>query len=213
MIAGPLYWLGLADLCLDGEELTAFRLHGLADLYWDRVEAVLAPSPPPGRAPDVPASELVTTDELNITVRPSAVNAQAHSLLDRIARLDVAEPDRFVYRLDARAAYEAFEQGVALSELLEEWTRLLPIPMSDPIRNRLLAWWEAYGRVRIYEKLTVVEFGDDYALAEMKAVTSLETFLIAEISPRLVLIRPEALDTLVAELEKAGYTPKQSGEV
>jgi hypothetical protein len=85
--------------------------------------------------------------------------------------------------------------------------------MPASIRDQLTAWWEAYGRVRIYEDLTIIEFGDDYALAEMKAVTSLEDDLIAEISPRLVIIGREAVASLTAQLERAGYTPKQTDQV
>jgi len=85
--------------------------------------------------------------------------------------------------------------------------------MPEAIRDQLAAWWDAYGRVRIYENLTVIEFSDDYALAEVKAVTPLEKSIIAEISPRLVIIRQEAVAPLTEALEKAGYTPKQTDEV
>lgn len=64
----------------------------------------------------------------------------------------------------------------------------------------------------VYNMGPAAEFGDDYALAEMKAVTSLATVMIAEISPRLVLIPKLAATTLAAELEKAGYTPQQTEE-
>jgi predicted ATPase len=47
----------------------------------------------------------------------------------------------------------------------------------------------------------------------MKAVTSLAQLIIAEISPRLVLIPAAAVDSLTAELEKAGYTPQQTDKV
>jgi hypothetical protein len=213
LIGGPLHWLGFADLYFDDEALVAFRLHGLADLCWDRVEV-----PPPPRhvaepLPEVPPADAVAIDELTIRVNPSAVSAQAHSLLDKIARLDVVEADCFVYRLDAQAAYEAFERGAVLSEIVDGWAQLLPIPMSEPIRSQLDAWWQSYGRVRIYQDLTVVEFGDEYALAEMKATTTLEQSLVAEISPRLVIIRPDAVDPLIAQLERAGYTPKKTEDI
>jgi hypothetical protein len=212
-IAGPLHWLGLADLHFDSQKLLAFRLHGLADLYWDRIETPSAPRHASIQARSVAPAPAVTADEFSVTINPSAVSAQAHSLLDKIARLEVTEPGRFVYRLDAQAAYQAFENGAALDDLLADWQRLLAVPMPQAIHEQLDAWWAAYGRVRLYENLTVVEFGDDYALAEMKAVTSLEQFLVAEISPRLVIVRPDGVDRLVAELERAGYTPKRTDEV
>jgi hypothetical protein len=213
ILAGPLYWLGLADILYRGEDLVAFRLQGLDDLYWERAESV----PPPGHAvehvPAVPQAEAVNTDRFDIIVKPSVVKAQVHNLLDKIARLDVAEPDRFLYRLDAQACYEAFADGVVLSEILDDWQRFLQIPIPDAIGSQLAAWWQAYGQVHLYEGLTVIEFGDDYALAEAKAVTSLDKYLMAEVSPRLVIISPQAVAPLRAEFQKAGYTPKQTEEV
>jgi hypothetical protein len=213
ILAGPLHWLGLADLSFESGVLAAVRLHGLAGLYWDQLETPPAPRHVPARTPSPALAAAVTTDDCNIGVNPSAISAQAHSLLDKIARLEVANADCFVYRLDPHAAHQAFEAGVALSEILDDWERLLVVPMPEAIQARLSEWWDAYGRVRIYEHVTIIEFGDDYALAEMKAVTSLDEHLIAEISPRLVLIPEQALAPLMAELEAAGYTPKQTDQV
>ncbi len=213
MIAGPLHWLGLADLSFGDGELAAVRFHGLADLYWDRVETPPAPRHAAARDQAMPPEEAVRMDHHTINVHPSTISAQAHGLLDKIARLKTATADLFVYQLAPQAAYEAFEAGATLAEILDDWEQLMPIPTPEVIQAQLTDWWEAYGRVRIYERLTVVEFGDDYALAEMKAVTSLEKHLIAEISPRLVIIPQQAVEPLIAELEKAGYTPKQTDEV
>ncbi len=212
MITGPLHWLGLADVSLKNGVLVAARFHGLANLYWDRVEtpasirAVATTSVPP-------PTEAVKMNESSITVDPTAISAQAHSLLDQIARLDQAVPGSFVYRLDAQAAHHSFEKGVALTDILHDWERFMAVPLPQNIRNQLEAWWRAYGQVRIYQDVTLIEFGDDYTLTEMKAVTSLEQYLIAELSPRLVLIPRTAVEPLTAELEKAGYTPKQTDDV
>jgi hypothetical protein len=212
-ITASWFLVSTADLCFDDGLLVAVRFHGLADLYWDRVETTDAPPAVAARDTSTPAAEAVTTDRYTISVAPSEIPAQAHNLLNQIANLEAATAGRFVYRLDSQTTYASFEAGLALSELVADWERLLPIPMPEAIHDQLAAWWDAYGRVRIYEDLTVIEFGDDYALAEMKAVTALEEFLIAEISPRLVIVRQEAVDPLITALEKAGYTPKQTDEV
>ena len=208
LIAGPLHWLGLADLGLDDDgALTSARFHGLADLYWDRVETLPASPYAPVQAA---APQEVNIQHHTINVHPSAISSQAHALLDQISRLDTASADRFVYRLNPQATYEAFEAGVTLAEILGDWEKLMPIPMPDGIRAQLTDWWDAFGRVRLYEDLTMIEFGDDYALAEMMAVTSLDKRLIAQLSPRLAIIPRQAVAPLMAELEKAGYTPKQT---
>ncbi|GIK42702.1 MAG: hypothetical protein BroJett011_65350 [Chloroflexota bacterium] len=211
LISGPLHWLGLADLSLKNGVLIAARFHGLADLYWDREETPV--SPHTVITPATPPAEAVKMDESSITVDPAAISAQAHSLLDQIARLDQALPGRFVYRLDAQAAHQAFEKGVTLADILHDWEQSLALPLPQTLRSQLESWWRAYGQVRIYDDVTVIEFGDDYALTEMKAVTSLGQHLIAELSPRLVLIPKAAVGSLTAELEKAGYTPKQTDDV
>ena len=103
------------------------------------------------------------------------------------------------------AACWAWSLGVVSALSLPE---LMPIPTPKTIQDKLSQWWAAYGKVRIYENVTIIEFADDYALSEMKAMTSLEQYLIAEINPRLILINADAASMLAAELEKSGYTPK-----
>jgi len=212
MITGPLHWLGLADLCRDNGKLIAVRFHGLADLYWSRAEAPPAPRHALLSAAPLPA-DAMTIDKLTISVIPSAITPQAHKLLDAVARLESATAECFVYQLDAQAVYESFEAGGTLEEMIEDWERLLPVALPAAVQEHLTDWWNAYGQVRIYQEITIIEFGDDYALAEMRATTSLEKHLIAEISPRLVIIPRGAIDSLTAELESAGYTPKQTDQV
>jgi hypothetical protein len=217
IIQGPLHWLGVADLSMEYGRLVAFRLHGLGDLFFDKVESVplgdgaemveITAVPPPD------LSDAITIQDTTIVVDPTAVSAQAHNYLDGIAILAEAATDRFVYQLHAAAVHQAFEDGQTLDQLMVGWEKWLAISMPDAIHDQLIAWWQAYGQVRLYENVTVIEFGDEYALAEMKAATSLDKHLIAEISPSLVIIPAQAIDTLVGELEKAGYTPKQTDKV
>jgi hypothetical protein len=218
MLLGPLHWLGLTDLSMENGQLVAFRLHGLADLYWDRVEerefvggetAVVSSTQ---RAPAKPKPGAFVTDQL-IHVNPATISAQAHNYLDQIAKIEETSSDRFTYRLNAAAVHQTFESGATLDQLLAQWKKHLGIPMPDTIRQPLEGWWSAYGLVRLYENVSLIEFGDEYALREMKAVTSLEKHLVAEITPTLVFIQPQAIPTLIAELEKAGYTPKQTDKV
>ncbi|MFO7684083.1 MAG: helicase-associated domain-containing protein [Chloroflexota bacterium] len=214
VIQGPLHWLGLADVSLEYGQLVAFRLHGLGDLYFDKAASV-----PLGEEeirqgetavfPPLPA-DAITIDGNIIIVQPTAVSAQTHNYLDNLAKLEETTPTRFVYRLSTAAVHQVFENGQTLDQLVEGWHKWLPIPLPDAIQRQLADWWRAYGQVRLYEHVTVIEFGDEYALAEMKAATSLEKHMVAEISPTLVIIPANAIDVLVAELEKAGYTPKKT---
>ena len=215
IIQEPLHWLGLADINVEYGRLVAFRLHGLNELFFDKVDSIPlggAAAPKEKTAVSL-AADAITIQETVIIVDPTAVSAQAHNYLDGIAILAEAGTNRFVYQLSAAAVHQAFEGGQTLDEMLDGWEKWLGVPMPSAIHDQLTAWHIAYGQVRLYKDVTVIEFGDEYALAEMKAATSLPYRIIAEISPTLVIIPANAIDILAAELEKAGYTPKKTNKV
>lgn len=206
LIEGPLYWLGLADLLVHGDDLRACRLRGLSGLLWERPGATY-----PDAEQDASSSEPVTGDgdPLSIAVRPDAIGLEAHQFLDNIACLKQTGPRLFLYRLDKKATYQAFEHGFTLSRIQAEWQDKMGLPMPAPIGEQLERWWRSYGEVRIYENLTVVEFADDFTLRELKAGTDIEKYIIYEASPRLVVIPVEAQKSLLSELTGKGYTPRQ----
>jgi len=204
MLTGPLHWLGLAELCITAGELVAFRLRGLSDLVWDR--PVVMTEDHPGK--------IVAIDEeaLAITVHPSAISPHAHTLLGRIAILDKSAPGRFIYKLDMRTASKTFTRGETLPELLATWKRLMPVPLPNAMRKVLDTWWASYGQVRLYEGLALLQLNDDLALRELEASTSLGQHIIARLSPRLVLVPDEAVDTLLREFTDKGYMPMEAND-
>ncbi|MBU0493200.1 MAG: helicase-associated domain-containing protein [Chloroflexi bacterium] len=208
VVTGPLYWLGLVELGFHNGRLTAVRPVGLADVVWDRPLVLHDQAGPTAEAPA--AAVVIDEAALTVTVEPSSLPGQAHGLLDAIARLTEASPERFVYRLEVKAAHQAFESGRSLDNLLADWSALMPEPLPDAFRQRLEAWWAGYGRVRLYDNLSIIELADDYILQELKASTSLGQHLILEISPRLVVIPRAAIEPLMAEMIRKGYTPKQT---
>ena len=216
ILQGPLHWLGLVDLVLDGEKLHAFRLHGLADLHWDRVESldftdlaapVIDEALPTAEGEE--SSDALSVDKTGrIRVDTAVISTAGHTLLRKLGRVVSSIVGLFVYKLDMDVVYATFESGLTLDDLVVEWNVALPVAMPSSVRNQLSQWWKSYGQTRIYRNPTLIEFGDDYALTEMKAVTGLEKAIVAELSPRLVLIDRNVVTDLVAQLEKAGYTPK-----
>lgn len=207
ILTGPLHWLGLADVCLDDKKIVAFQLHGLANLYWDMVEVPTLPET--AVSPTVTPAPTLTAEGHRLLINPTTLSAPAHTFLGKICQLKETTPQQFVYQLDIHAVHTVFEAGTTLSQLQEEWQTALATPIPPSFADALAAWWQGYGQVRLYENASLIELGDDYALTEMKSITSLNKFLIAEISPRLVLIPESAIPVLTAELEKAGYTPKK----
>jgi hypothetical protein len=226
MLEGPLFWLGFAELSYgDGlahgnssshptgsaapteqgaGQLTAFRLRGLADWIWDRPIAQL----------DLearPLAKALTIDEDagTISLQRGSAAAQTHSFLGRIARLEEASPERFLYRLDRRPTLAAFESGASLSDLLAEWERVMPRAIPSALEQTLSEWWTQYGKVRLYDGFGLLELRDEVTLRELEAATSLSQHIIARLSPRLVLVREEAVDNLLREFAAKDYTPKE----
>jgi hypothetical protein len=66
---------------------------------------------------------------------------------------------------------------------------------------------DRFGRVRVYESLSVLELADDYALRELVSNTSLGDHIVYQISPRAVVVETDAIDTLMDEMVARGYTP------
>jgi len=75
-------------------------------------------------------------------------------------------------------------------------------------QEKLRTWSQNYGKLHVYEDITLIELADDYALQELIASTLLSKYLIYQFSPRLIAIQPDAVDILVQEMEKRGYTPR-----
>lgn len=194
-----LHWLGLADIGRTDDDITHFRLHGLADLFWNRelVPIELETN-----------SATLQNEGTLLLVAPNAISGAAHTFLDSICRLTQTNPTQFGYQLDAAAVHATFEDGLSLPDLLRTWREHFDVAPPSAIKAQLDAWWTRYGEVRLYDDVVLIEFGDEYALAEMQAVTSLNNHLIAQLTPQLVLVKQSAVDTLAAELQQAGYTPK-----
>ena len=219
MLGGPLFWLGLVDLRVtkDGA-ITHVRMHGLADLYRRQLASIEVDRPDvagaaPLPTPIVGVQEAPGFDGQVIHLR--TLSGQSVTLLDQIGRVDPVPPgakaqSRIAYRPDAVQVQRAFEAGATPDALEVTWQATFGAPMPAALRTRLDEWWGVYGDLRFYRNVTLLELADDYALAEIKAVTTLNQLMVAELSPRLVLVPASAVSTLAAELKKAGYTPKQT---
>lgn len=202
-LTGPLQWLGLVDLGYRGDQLAAFRLTPTGSFALGRRRTLS------GNEQQVDVRDTVEfREDMTIALIPGRAPEQLHDLLRNIGRLGKATPERFVYRVTANHILETLEQGRAVDTsiaLLSKWSgQDVPAAWEDQMRT----WSHNYGKLHIYEDITLIEMTDDYALQELMVNTSLCEAIVHQFSPRLVAIRLEAVDTLVLEMEKRGYTPR-----
>jgi hypothetical protein len=178
------------------------------------VTAPIAPPAPP--LPPLPASgtprprqaePVVWLDERLFRLPPAPDRAEQTILARKIAEPGDAP---FTYILTPASIERALAAGIGLDEVLRVFGGLhAPMPAAAQALYRAVA--DHFGRVRLYDSLTVLELADDYALRELLANTSLGSHLIYQISPRAVIIRQGAVDTLVQEMIARGYTPAVKG--
>ena len=203
MLEGPLLWLGAVNLGYRGGQPVAFKLTPVGSFALDRRLALVDDDS------QVAAQDAVQIrDNLTLTVIPSLVPAQLHDMLHLIGRLEKATPGRFVYRITAEGMLRALEQGQTIERITASLKELCGRDIPPAWQERFHTWSQNYGKLHVYESVTLIELADDFALQEIMINTSLREHLIYQFSPRLVAIRPDAVDTLVQEMEKRGYTPR-----
>ena len=202
-----LHWLGMADFAGDDRDpIQSVRLLGFRDIFLKNSTPV---------APDriaVPSQNNIHVTGTRITAN-AVPDAAALLAISRFAILESVSATNATYRLDIATTHHSFESGLSAGDLLAAWQQKISPEVPPSIQKQLEQWWQAYGQVQLYQDMTLIEFADDHMLTEMKAVTSLNDWLVAEISPRAILISGDGVDTLVSELEKAGYTPKVTEQV
>jgi hypothetical protein len=237
IIEGPLAWLGMVRLgyraaeqpvprgkTLEAFQLTpagAFALGRRPTLTRENFDASLQTATGAAAEPFC-----VVNDDLTVVLAPGRAPLELHDLLHSVGRLLEATPERFLYRLTTDRVFRWVEDTVpdgstprgsspsepAIEMLIATIARYAAVPGARtgiPVwQEKLRTWGRNYGRLHVYENLTLIELADDYALQELLVSTSLRQHLIYQFSPRLVAIRADAVEDLVQEMETRGYTPR-----
>lgn len=198
-----LRWLGVVELAYDGADLAAFQITPLG--AWLLRNQTAAEFPVPAlstSASDEPPLTWLDADTFRLRGGPNSAGllAAAHA---------IAEPTsaRLTFHITNQALARSWERGSTPDTLAQKFFEA-GAPLPDDLRLRLDALFANYGRMHLYEKLTVLELADDFAVRELLASTSLRQYILHQFSPRVVVIRDDAVDKFVLELEKKGYTPR-----
>jgi hypothetical protein len=146
--------------------------------------------------------------DLLLTLDPRTLALDALVRIGSFTEPVQVDPEHCTYRLTARTARMAFEDGLAAGDLggvLRELTgEALPLTAGQ----RIQGWWEAFSRLRFYTGVTLFQFNDDFTLTELLTTTDLGSHILYQFSPRLVAVADAAVDSLLAALTRAGHTPR-----
>ena len=202
---GPLYWLGMVDLAIQHGRVQAFRLTPLGAHLLNQDEY-----PAPDQATGDGTAEW-QSDGKTIHITPGA---NLNSLMGILLRITVpVQGESHTYRLGGPGLEDSFAQGENPDSLIAQFDTLgYPLPKSA--QSYLQNLYERFGRVHLYEKVTVIEFTDNTAVAELRAANILtEAHILAELSPRLLVIDEQHAQKLFDQLEQKGYTPRMIAQV
>ena len=202
LLEGPLSWFGAISMGYTSGKAMAFKITPVGSFALQRRPTIVDAKPQ-----DIPRDAVQIGDDLTIALVPGLAPAQLHDLLHFIGTLEETTPERFIYRINAEGVLLALEEGQTIESLLHRIHEWCGLEIPATWRKRMSAWSQNYGKLHIYDDITLIELADDYALQELMSNTALRNHLIYEFSPRLVAVHPDAVDDLVQEMEKRGYTP------
>ena len=213
IIAESLCWFGVVEINSGKNGLEAFRITELLD-WLNQAQVISADSDPaePPVYPRLPAQAQPRPRKIEPVKwlsdsrwhLPPAPNRSEFINFARLIADPVDVP--FTYALTATSIERAISAGITIDEVTRQFDRMgAPLPADARAMYESIA--ERFGRVRLYESLTVLQLADDYALRELMSATSLGQHVIYQISSRAVVIKAEAVNGLVGELIAKGYTP------
>jgi len=206
MLEGALRWLGAVELAYENNALVAFQI--------TPVGAWLLSGGKTGSA--TTTARQVSGDDAIRWLDDSTCRLRASPDAARLMPLvrAFANPTRelLTFRVSNATIARAFARGIAANEIAEKFAQV-GAPLPTALRERMDALYANYGRVHLYEQLTVLELADEFALRELLASTSLGKYVVHQFSPRVVILRDEGVEELVTEMVKKGYTPKVTSGV
>lgn len=110
--------------------------------------------------------------------------------------------------LSALGFANALQQGVTAAQVLMALTEVAGGTVPPAVMQQVNRWAAATDNLHLYDRLSVVEFADDFILPELLRVSGLRHYLVHIFSPRVIAVQPHQVPALVADLEARGYMPR-----
>lgn len=197
LLLGILNWLGLTDAAAQPEE--AMRLTPLAAY-------VLQGAEPPAE----PVAEPLSVQGTFEVVCPPGASPLARFQLARIAE-PVQDDAAAIYKLTRRSVVAAIERGIdadAILRFLEEHGRA-PVPQG--VATYIREWAGHVGQLQI-EEVALLRSDDPLRLVEVRRARGIDLPPHEELTPTTWKIAQGDVDTLLAQLQRAGWSVATSGK-
>jgi len=204
-LRGPLRAFGLVEIGPSLEDIKAFRLRGLQDLYWGRIEEV-ALEAAGHLSPDAVRFDTANALlEVTLPAPPDFISA-----MSAWARPAGLSRNMARYRLDVERLHQTFESGEDPASLSAAWRAGLGFDPLPEIVTWWETWWSRFGHVRIYPAQVLLQTRDAITLEELRvALPSFQDAIVSTLTPEAVLLRGESVASLLDDLARQGYMPKE----
>ncbi len=199
LLMGPISWMGLIDAARDAESVPLMRVRPEAGTLIGRSFATDGQQSQSG---------LRFGDEMSLILPFGSSDTELYARMTSIGQLEDVGSDGVRYRLSIPGLQHAFRNGETAQDLLRFFEEHAVEPIPPPFRQRIEQIWGQYGRVRLYDDVSLIELADDLLLPELSAATSLSRRVVHQFSPRLIVVESAAVDDLTAELSRLGYSPR-----
>ncbi len=213
LLCGPLHWLGACDLALSNEgRLLAFRLTPFADWLFNGVPFAQE-AEEDAKSFDALATTVAVVDTQNILVPCSVELWPIITILEAFTEAAGTRMGKLHYHVTPEAISTALGEGrqpIALLELLRHIEQA-KTGTNDGSLALLLAqlerWVAAYGRVRIYRGVAMLETADTVVMRELSATTALDEQIVQTISPSLYILKKSGSEQIIDDLKRRGQLP------
>lgn len=201
-ITGPLHWLGLYDLATPapGAPVSAFRPSAWAD-------ALLGGGLPVGLPAEEGKLRLSSHGRMRL---PPDLPRPARYILLRCCRWDGTKGAELVCSITPVSLSAARQQGLRSSHLVS----LLRKHSADPISPRLVEAVERWEKLNVQANLqsgTLLRLASPEIVAALRK-TKAARFILEELNPTTLLIRPGSEESVINALVEMGYLTEDKRE-
>lgn len=200
VLTGPLHWLGIVSLGYrEGwEKATAFSITSWGAALLGQPQALPADAEPEPQAAHVGADATVSL-------------ARTASLSDRFQLARIAEwrasGEEYVFAITPSSLGQALGAGIEEERIERFLARIAADAVPAAAVARLRTWASRYGDVRL-RRVAVLETRSPQVMAELRAHSRIGPYLRQALSSTTVVVREVDWDTVVRELQQAGYLPE-----
>jgi hypothetical protein len=138
------------------------------------------------------------------------VDPEFISMIHLWAKPEGLTKNRLHFYLDVDRLHQTFEQGKTPADLFNLWRNCTGFDAPESLCQWWRHWWDRYGHIRLYAPQALLRTRDEFTMQELQlALPNLAGVIQHMVTPTAALLKMEAADQVLADLERLGYMPQK----